>query len=266
MAPQPSPQHVWIAGHWHWAGGGYTWVVGNWELPPVVNAVWVAPRWEIRGNGYVLVDGYWQQTVAPVAAEFAPPSAPPQVVVVNAPPPPPVREVILECQRPSSAYLWVDGYWAWYRGRHVWMAGHWERPPHSNLVWVQPRWERRGHDYLFVQGFWRDAGVMVGVGVSIGGGSSRHEDYRHEEIVIRYAPPAPRREYVRERDRPSPHHLWISGYWGWQGGRHEWVSGRWELPPRERARWIEPRWDRRRDGAYIFIEGGAVIPRNPGHL
>jgi len=51
MTPQPSSQHVWIAGHWHWNGGQYGWVAGGWELPPVENAVWVASHWETQGNG-----------------------------------------------------------------------------------------------------------------------------------------------------------------------------------------------------------------------
>jgi alpha-mannosidase len=36
----------------------------------------------------------------------------------------------------------------------VWVAGHWERPPHPHAVWVEPRWEHRGHGYVFVEGYW----------------------------------------------------------------------------------------------------------------
>ena len=71
-------------------------------------------------------------------------------------------------------------------------------------------------------------------------------------ISIQFAPPPPRREVVVVR--PSPRHVWIAGYWGWQGGRHVWVNGRWELPPRNRTAWVQPRWDHR-NGNYVFIEG-----------
>ena len=45
----------------------------------------------------------------------------------------------------------------------------------------------------------------------------------------RMAPP-PMRAEVRPM-APSPRHVWVGGYWGFEGGRHAWVGGRWELPP-----------------------------------
>jgi len=56
---------------------------------------------------------------------------------------------------PGPDFVWVGGYWGWSGGRHSWMAGHWERPPHVRAEWVQPRWEHRGRGYVFVRGFWR---------------------------------------------------------------------------------------------------------------
>ena len=41
---------------------------------------------------------------------------------------------------------------------------------------------------------------------------------------------------------PSSRHVWIRGYWGWEGGRHVWIGGRWELPPAPGRVWVEPRW------------------------
>src|SRR5436190_4457960 len=32
--PQPSPQHVWIPGHWRWQEGTHVWIAPHWELPP----------------------------------------------------------------------------------------------------------------------------------------------------------------------------------------------------------------------------------------
>jgi hypothetical protein len=251
--PQPSPQHSWVPGHWRWQEGSYVWVSGHWELPPVPNSAWMAPHWETKGSGYVLVDGYWQQASSPPPA--AAPGPQETVVVVDEPPPPPAqyREVVIE--RPSPAHIWIGGHWSLRLGRHVWVAGHWELPPHEHAVWVEPRWERRGNGYVLVEGFWRDAGVSVSVGspaprVEVVIGRPSHE----EVVVIGNAPPPPRREIILERDRPSPRHVWIKGYWVWRGGRHEWLAGHWELPPRPNAVWVEPRWEHRGNG-YVFIEG-----------
>ena len=83
-------------------------------------------------------------------------------------------------------------------------------------------------------------------------------------VVIRTAPPAPRHEVIIAR--PSARHVWIPGYWRWQGNQHVWIGGRWELPPRERVVYVPARWEQRDDG-YVFIDGqwqdstaNAVIP------
>jgi hypothetical protein len=251
IAERPSPQHVWIAGHWRWQDGRYAWIAGRWDLPPRPGVVWVEPRWEQRGTGYVLAGGYWQATapVAPAIVTAPPPpapgvatSAPPTVVVVDQPPPPPVPEVIVE--RPSPLHIWIGGYWGWRAGRHVWIGGHWELPPRERAEWVGPHWEHRSNGYVFIEGFWRDVGVSVGV--SLGGPGPA--------FVIREAPPPPRRERYSERDRPSPRHIWIAGYWRHDGRAYLWMPGHWDLPPRGYREWVEPRWENR-GGAYVFIEG-----------
>lgn len=247
--PQPTPQHAWLAGHWRWQEGAYGWIAPHWELPPVANAVWIAPRWEKKANGYGLIEGYWEQAAgAPVAAAAVPATSPPPVAVVAEPPPPLQREIIVE--RPTSAHVWIGGYWGWREGRHVWIAGHWEMPPRARVVWVEPRWERRGHGYVLVEGYWREAGP----GPDFGSQSREQIVVRRpsEVVVIREAPPPPRRELVGPR--PSPRYVWISGYWALRAGRNVWIAGHWEMPPRDRSVWEEPRWEHR-GGGYVFIEG-----------
>ncbi len=53
----PSPDAVWIDGHWGWRADEYIWVEGHWERHPHGN--WVPGRWERRDRGYVWVRGYW---------------------------------------------------------------------------------------------------------------------------------------------------------------------------------------------------------------
>jgi hypothetical protein len=59
------------------------------------------------------------------------------------------------------------------------------------------------------------------------------------------APPPPREDVIVEA--PAPGFVWISGYWGWIGDRHEWVPGHW-VPPRPGRHWVGAQWMRQGDG------------------
>ena len=50
----------------------------------------------------------------------------------------------------------------------------------------------------------------------------------YEGPAVDVAPPAPYVEVVPLI--PFPGAIWIGGYWGWNGGRHQWVPGRWDRP------------------------------------
>ena len=75
---------------------------------------------------------------------------------------------------------------------------------------------------------------------------------RMQAIIVEQAPPPPRREIIVAQ--PSPRHIGIAGYWRHDGRAFVWVPGRWELPPRGGAVWVEPRWERRGNG-FVMIEG-----------
>jgi len=66
-------------------------------------------------------------------------------------------------------------------------------------------------------------------------------------------PPPPVRVEARGV-APCAGFVWIDGYWGYRGGNYAWVPGRWDRPPRTRARWIPGRWEARR-GRYYYREG-----------
>jgi hypothetical protein len=85
------------------------------------------------------------------------------------------------------------------------------------------------------------------LGLSFGIGSAQAA-----EVVVRTKPP----HAVREHRPPSPgsRYVWIDGYQSWNGRAYAWVPGRWELPPREHAQWVAPKWTHRHDG-YVFSEG-----------
>ena len=72
------------------------------------------------------------------------------------------------------------------------------------------------------------------------------------EVVVKIAPP---HAIVEHRAvAPSGRHVWIAGYHRWDGHAYVWTPGRWELPPREHAVWVAPRWEHR-NGGYVFVEG-----------
>jgi hypothetical protein len=71
-------------------------------------------------------------------------------------------------------------------------------------------------------------------------------------VIVRVAPPV---EVVEERGvAPSPNHVWVGGYHRWDGNAYRWQAGRWAVPPRARAAWVAPRWERR-GGGYYFHGG-----------
>ena len=86
---------------------------------------------------------------------------------------------------------------------------------------------------------------VLGLGLGIGASQAA-------EVVVRVGPP---HAIVEHRGpRPGPRYVWIDGYHRWDGRAYAWNPGRWELPPRERAVWVAPRWEHRHDG-YVFVEG-----------
>jgi hypothetical protein len=84
-------------------------------------------------------------------------------------------------------------------------------------------------------------------GIAVGIGSAQAA-----EIVIKLRPPISIHEH--RAMRPSPRHVWIAGYHRWDGNAYAWTPGRWDVPPREHAVWVAPRYERRHDG-YVFVEG-----------
>ena len=64
---------------------------------------------------------------------------------------------------------------------------------------------------------------------------------RYVGETVYEAPPAARVETIGVA--PGPGFVWITGYWGWAGGRHEWVPGYWERP-HPGYTWVPHTWVR----------------------
>lgn len=72
------------------------------------------------------------------------------------------------------------------------------------------------------------------------------------EVESTIPPPVPYTEVI-----PAPPFagaVWISGYWGWSGGRHHWVPGRW-TQPRPGYRWQPHHWEQGSRGGW-HLRGG----------
>jgi hypothetical protein len=74
------------------------------------------------------------------------------------------------------------------------------------------------------------------------------------EVIITTAPPPPRREVI-VGVAPSPNHVWVGGYWAWNGRAHVWMPGCWVARPHANATWVAGRWETR-GGGHVWIAGG----------
>ncbi|HUA79972.1 MAG TPA: hypothetical protein VL997_06340 [Dyella sp.] len=80
-----------------------------------------------------------------------------------------------------------------------------------------------------------DAGVFIGVGVSVG--------FPPPALPVYVQPPI-----------PGPGYIWTPGYWAWDGGEYYWVPGVWILAPFYGALWTPGYWGW--DGTvYLFHPG-----------
>jgi hypothetical protein len=94
---------------------------------------------------------------------------------------------------------------------------------------------------------------LAAAGLVITGVAGGERTASAQEEIVSIAPPAPRVELVSSR--PSPHHFWAPGYWGYRHGYgHEWNPGVWQ-PYRPGYSWSQPGWSRG-GGGYVFNRGG----------
>jgi hypothetical protein len=79
------------------------------------------------------------------------PAATEEVIVEQPSEPPTPQYEIVPAPRPG--FLWIRGGWEW-RGRWVWLGGHWEHP-HPGHAWAGGHWESRGHGSVWISAGWR---------------------------------------------------------------------------------------------------------------
>ena len=55
---QPTPEAIWIDGHWAWRAHQYVWIDGHWDRHP--HGAWIPGRWDHRERGYFWTRGHWE--------------------------------------------------------------------------------------------------------------------------------------------------------------------------------------------------------------
>lgn len=90
------------------------------------------------------------------------------------------------------------------------------------------------------------AGALVMFGTMLGGCAASGGYY------VRSGPPTPRYGVVGVA--PGAGYVWTNGYWDWRGRDWAWMDGRWQRPPRARARWVGSEW-RREGNRWRFHRG-----------
>jgi outer membrane lipoprotein SlyB len=55
----PRPGYVWVGGEWMWCGGWY-WMAGHWDCPPMPASVWVVGSWSRGPRGWSCERGHWR--------------------------------------------------------------------------------------------------------------------------------------------------------------------------------------------------------------
>jgi hypothetical protein len=78
--------------------------------------------------------------------------------------------------------------------------------------------------------------------------------YNDDIAVVGVAPPPPYAEVVPVA--PFIGAVWLAGYWGWVGGRHQWSGGHWEHP-RPGYAWAPHHWVQQ--GNQWHLRGGGWV-------
>ena len=67
--------------------------------------------------------------------------------------PPPLQQEYIGVA-PIPGQIWINGYWGWGGGRHVWVPGRWD-PPRPGFGYVPHAWVREGGGWRQNPGYWR---------------------------------------------------------------------------------------------------------------
>jgi hypothetical protein len=135
IVAQPSPEQVWVGGHWDRTPDKWNWIPGSWIQPPFSNAYWQPGYWQHQDGTFVWEDAHW--------------AAANQGVVVSKPVVvPPVYAEVQPAAPVGNPVVWQPGHWEW-RGTWVWIPGAYVPSTIANATFIPGQWVRG------LAGFWR---------------------------------------------------------------------------------------------------------------
>ncbi len=99
-----------------------------------------------RGGGYYWVNGLWVYDT-PVGTPISDP------LYFRYPGVAPPRGPIEIVYDASGNYMWIAGYWEWYRGRWIWVDGYWE-PVRAGYYYRPGHWQWHSNRWVRNRGYW----------------------------------------------------------------------------------------------------------------
>ena len=76
---------------------------------------------------------------------------------------------------------------------------------------------------------------------------------QHEVGLFAEKEPPPLKVEVEGRP-PSKNHIWIKGYWHWDGKAYGWNGGHWEFNSNPKRVWEEAKWEKQ-GAKFHFVAG-----------
>lgn len=68
---------------------------------------------------------------------------------------PPAPQAESRSDAPSTAHVWIGGFWGRRAGAWVWIPGRWALPPAHRCRWIPGHWRRvRPHRWRWIPGHW----------------------------------------------------------------------------------------------------------------
>jgi hypothetical protein len=101
VAVAPTPDRVYIRGHWEWEGSRYVWVGSRYIRRPNPHAAWVEAHWQSSPRGWYWQNGHWAEShKAKVSGTSTPFTTAPSVTVQGSSP---EVQVEVEPAQPQTA-------------------------------------------------------------------------------------------------------------------------------------------------------------------
>jgi hypothetical protein len=131
-------------------------------------------------------------------------------IVVPKAPPDPIKEIQPQEKPEGANVTWIGGYWGWDAEKkdYLWVSGIWRVAPPDHQ-WKPGFWSKTDSGFQWISGFW--------------------EPTESDAKLVRTKLPKPPKSLEEGPSSPAPddNHVWIPGYWDYNGSDYAWSGGYW---------------------------------------